>query len=44
MINIAVVDDENRICAQLETLLLTIARENNLRFDVDVLYSGNELC
>lgn len=44
MIRIAVVDDENRICAQLESLLLAIAKENNLRFDVDVLYSGSALC
>ena len=44
MIRIAVVDDENRICAQLESMLLTIAKENNLRFDVDVLYSGSALC
>lgn len=44
MIRIAVVDDENILCSQIEQYLLKIAEELNIHFDIDVLYSGNELC
>ena len=44
MIRIAVVDDENIICAQIERYLLQIAKELNIHFEIDVFYSGKELC
>ncbi len=44
MIRAAIVDDENLICAQLERYLLQIEAELNIRFDIDVFYSGKELC
>lgn len=44
MIRIAVVDDENIICSQIEQYLLQIKEELNIHFDIDVLYSGEELC
>jgi len=43
-IKIAVVDDENIICAQIEQYLLRIAKELNIHFEIDVFYSGRELC
>ena len=44
MIRVAVVDDENIICSQIERYLLQIEEELNIHFDIDVLYSGKELC
>lgn len=44
MIRVAVVDDENIICSQIEQYLLQIEEELNIHFDIDVLYSGEELC
>ena len=44
LIRVAVVDDENIICSQIEQYLLQIEEELNIHFDIDVLYSGEELC
>lgn len=43
MIRIAIVDDENIICSQMEQYLIKIEEELNICFDIDVLYSGKEL-
>lgn len=44
LIRVAVVDDENIICSQIEQYLLQIEEELNIHFDIGVLYSGEELC
>ncbi len=44
MLKVAVVDDENIICSQIEGYLLQISKELNIRLDIEVLYSGKELC
>jgi hypothetical protein len=44
VIRVAIVDDENFICSQIEQYLLQIEEELNIYFDIDVLYSGKELC
>lgn len=44
MIRIAIVDDENILCAQIESELLRVGEELNIQFDIDVFYSGKQLC
>ncbi|MCM1269783.1 MAG: LytTR family DNA-binding domain-containing protein [Ruminococcus flavefaciens] len=44
MIRIAIVDDEERICVQVETILLAIAKEQGVQIDTEVYYDGRKLC
>lgn len=44
MLRIAICDDEKIICRQLEDILLKIEDIINQEVDVDVYYSGEELC
>ena len=44
MIRIAIVDDEKKICSQVENILLAIAKEQGVQIDTDVYYDGKQLC
>jgi DNA-binding LytR/AlgR family response regulator len=41
---IAVCDDEQVICSQIENIILNFAAANNEKIDTQVFYSGEELC
>jgi len=41
---IAVCDDEQVICSQIEKIILNFAAANNEKIDTQVFYSGEELC
>ncbi|HAX52771.1 MAG TPA: DNA-binding response regulator [Lachnospiraceae bacterium] len=43
MFRIAICDDESVICSQIETVILNYAAENNLKVEIQVFYSGEEL-
>ena len=43
-INIAICDDENEICTQLEQILIEILKEKEVEYEIDVFYSGEGLC
>lgn len=43
MIRIAVCDDDKKICAQIENILLDYSSKNCLKIAVDVFYSGESL-
>ena len=43
MIRIAICDDDNSICNQLEDILEHYAKDNNYRFEIEVFYSGERL-
>lgn len=40
----AICDDEVRICAELETALVEIFDRQNIKYEIDVYSSGDELC
>lgn len=42
-IKIAICDDDQFICGELETLLINILESKNIRHDIDVYFSGEEL-
>ncbi|MCL2051151.1 MAG: LytTR family DNA-binding domain-containing protein [Lachnospiraceae bacterium] len=44
MVFIAICDDENKICAELERTLLNIFDNLNVKHEIDVFYTGEELC
>ena len=44
MVMVAICDDEKKICAELETALTRIFGEHNVEAEIDVFYSGEELC
>ena len=44
MIRIAVVDDEEKICIQVEEYLISIAKEHGISIDTDVYFNGKQLC
>jgi DNA-binding LytR/AlgR family response regulator len=44
MFRIAICDDESAVCSQIETILLNYSAANNLAIEVQVFYSGEELC
>ncbi|MBQ3566110.1 MAG: response regulator transcription factor [Oscillospiraceae bacterium] len=44
MIRIAIVDDDKKICNQVENYLIKIAKEQSITIDTEVYYSGEELC
>lgn len=43
MLRIAICDDEEALCMQLEDMLLRIGRESMEQLDIDVFFSGEEL-
>jgi len=43
MFRIAICDDEQVICSQIENIILNYAAENNEKIDTQVFYSGEEL-
>jgi len=44
MLQIAICDDEKIICQQFEDMLADISKNINENFEVEVFYSGEELC
>ncbi len=44
MFRIAICDDEQLICSQIENCILKYASENNEKIDTQVFYSGEEMC
>lgn len=44
MFRIAICDDEPAVCSQIETILLNYSEESNLDIEIQVFYSGEELC
>ena len=43
MIKVAICDDENVIASQIDNMILTICRKENISVDTDVFYSGSSL-
>lgn len=43
-INIAVCDDERKICSHLESILSNILSDKFLEYSIDTFYSGEDLC
>ncbi|MDW7669542.1 MAG: LytTR family DNA-binding domain-containing protein [Bacillota bacterium] len=43
MINIAICDDEKRICSEIENIILKYNNKNNLNIDIEIFCSGEEL-
>jgi len=41
---IAICDDEKRICAELENVLINILCKHNIKHEIDVYFTGEELC
>ena len=44
MYSIAICDDENYVCAELEHMLLSMQKRLNVQLNIEVYYSGEELC
>lgn len=44
MLRIAICDDEETFCAHMESMILEYGAKNSLELDVEVFYSGAELC
>lgn len=44
MFKVAVCDDEQVICSQIENIILNYAADHNEKIDTQVFYSGEELC
>lgn len=44
MFRVAVCDDEQVICSQIENILVKYAAESNEKIDTQVFYSGEDLC
>ena len=42
MINIAIVDDDNNICLELENILLEYLKNYHLKFNLDIFYNGQD--
>lgn len=43
MITIAICDDDNYICSQIEKYILNYSKTKNIKFDIEVFYSGESL-
>ena len=43
MVKIAICDDEQAICSQIEKILLDYSKRTCLEIDIEVFYSGEEL-
>ncbi len=41
-INIAIVDDDNNICVELENILIEYLRKHYLKFNIDIFYNGQD--
>ena len=44
MLKIAIVDDENHICSQVERYLLELSKKHLVEVDIDVFFDGSEIC
>ncbi|WP_097026713.1 LytR/AlgR family response regulator transcription factor [Clostridium peptidivorans] len=44
MFRIAICDDESMICGQIEDIILKVSNEISEKIEVEVFYSGEELC
>jgi len=44
MIKIAICDDHNAICSQVETYVINICKDLRIKCEIDVYYSGERLC
>lgn len=44
MIRIAIVDDENMVCGNIEATVLQFGKENNIEIETEIYLSGDELC
>ncbi|MFA9424472.1 MAG: LytR/AlgR family response regulator transcription factor, partial [Sedimentibacter sp.] len=44
MLRIAICDDEKVICQQIEDILADISENINEKFEIELFYSGEELC
>lgn len=42
MLNIAIVDDDNNICVELENILMEYLKKYYLKFNIDIFYTGQE--
>lgn len=42
MINVAIVDDDNNICVELENILIEYLKKYYLKFNIDIFYTGQE--
>lgn len=42
MINVAIVDDDNNICVELENILIEYFKKYYLKFNIDIFYTGQE--
>jgi len=43
MVHIAICDDEKNICAELNRTLVDILKKHDVRYNIDIFHSGNEL-
>jgi len=41
---VAICDDERAICANLESMLMSIFDKRNIKYELDVYYNGEDLC
>jgi len=41
---VAICDDEKKICAELESALIDIFHKQNIKYEIDVYFTGEELC
>lgn len=44
MLSVAICDDENLVCSQIESILLEFSKDKSLKINVEVFYSGEKLC
>lgn len=40
MINIAICDNDNNICAEIENILEEYLKKNYMKYNIDIFYSG----
>lgn len=43
-INIAICDDEVKVCSQVEEILIEILSRKSIEYNIDIFYSGETLC
>ena len=44
MLYIAICDDDEGVCAELERMLYDYAEQNKIQIDIDIWYRGESLC
>lgn len=42
MLNIAILDDDNNICVELENILIEYLKKYHLKFNIDIFYTGQK--